>query len=237
MKNMYCILTITRYPKWLGFAGFFSMALFRFFLWFNKKTSFWKLLGCGKNGSFDIKPDLRQWGILLVVESHKIDEMTLKNIAPFIYRYITFFKCEIFSITMQPIEGYGKWNGRNCFGDLKGFNDYEGIICVLTRATIRLNRVKNFLKHTQAVSAQMLAAPGFLASVGIGEVPFIKQATFSIWKSKTQMKDFAYGMKKHIEVIKKTRDEKWYSEEMFVRFKPILCSGTLNGVNPLERIL
>lgn len=234
---MYCILTIARYPKWLGFAGFFSMFLFRFFLWFNKKISFWKLLGCGKNGSFDIKPDLRQWGILLVVEKGEGEAMKLKNLAPFIYRYLTFFKCEIFSIAMQPLEGHGKWDGKKCFGELNGFSDYEGIICVLTRATIRLKRLKNFWKQTKTVSAQMYAAPGFLASVGIGEIPFIKQATFSIWNSKTQMRAFAYSMKNHVEVIKKTRNENWYSEEMFVRFKPIFYSGTLNGINPMERIL
>jgi hypothetical protein len=35
-------------------------------------------------------------------------------------------------------------------------------------------------------------------------------------------------------VIKKTRKEDWYSEELFARFKIISGSGTLNGVDPLS---
>jgi heme-degrading monooxygenase HmoA len=67
----------------------------------------------------------------------------------------------------------------------------------------------------------MATAPGFITSVGIGEVPFIKQATFSIWESKEQMRSFAYKLPLHKEVIKKTHQEKWYSEDMFTRFKVI----------------
>ncbi len=67
----------------------------------------------------------------------------------------------------------------------------------------------------------MASAPGFQTSFGIGEVPWIKQATFSIWSSKADMKAFAYQMHEHATVIAKTRKEKWYSEDLFMRFKPL----------------
>jgi hypothetical protein len=35
-------------------------------------------------------------------------------------------------------------------------------------------------------------------------------------------------------VIKKTRNEDWYSEELFARFKIISGTGTLNGIDPLS---
>jgi heme-degrading monooxygenase HmoA len=50
-------------------------------------------------------------------------------------------------------------------------------------------------------------------------VPLTKQATFSIWESEAEMKAYAYKMRAHQEVIKRTRDENWYSEEMFLRFR------------------
>lgn len=238
---MYCVLTIARYPRWLGIAGFFSMAFFRIPLWLNKKISFWKLLGCGKNGSFNIKPDWRQWGILTVCNEQWAGEenafSVTKQLSPFIAKYLKFFRCEIFTIILQPIEGHGEWDGKKPFGELPKQTNYDGVVCVLTRATIRLNRLRNFWKHTSAVAAQMANAPGFMASVGIGEIPFLKQATFSIWQSKELMKQFAYGMLQHTEVIRKTRNEKWYSEDMFVRFKPIAWFGKLNGINPFERKL
>ena len=47
------------------------------------------------------------------------------------------------------------------------------------------------------------------------------------------MKNFAYNMHQHQDVIRKTRKEDWYSEDMFTRFIPIACYGTINGINPL----
>jgi heme-degrading monooxygenase HmoA len=82
----------------------------------------------------------------------------------------------------------------------------------------------------------MTKADGYLHSIGIGEAPFFRQATLSIWASMEKMKAFAYGSKEHADVIRKTRKEDWYSEELFARFKVISSSGKLNGVNPLENI-
>ena len=83
----------------------------------------------------------------------------------------------------------------------------------------------------------MSGANGFITSFGIGEVPWIKQATFSIWRSKADMKKFAYTMQQHADVIRKTRKENWYSEDMFIRFVPLAAYGSINGKNPLEGIL
>ena len=47
------------------------------------------------------------------------------------------------------------------------------------------------------------------------------------------MKQFAYSMQEHAEVIRKTRKEDWYSEEMFVRFIIVGSRGSLHGKNPL----
>jgi len=101
---------------------------------------------------------------------------------------------------------------------------------LLTRATIRLKKLALFNEHVEEVSNDMRKADGFLFSVGIGESPRLKQATFSIWQSKEQMKQFAYKMKDHAEVIQKTRKENWYSEDMFVRFKVLKTWGTIKGV-------
>jgi hypothetical protein len=100
-------------------------------------------------------------------------------------------------------------------------NEIEGKIAVLTRATIRLSKLKSFWKSVPDVSAQMQDAKGLIASFGIGEIPFIKQATLSIWEDVESMKTFAYQMKAHQTVIQKTRKENWYSEEMFTRFEVI----------------
>ena len=137
--------------------------------------------------------------------------------------------------TAKTIEGHGTWDGKEVFGPLAKQTGHEGITAVLTRATIRLNKLRNFWKNVDSVAVQMNAAEGFITSFGIGEMPWIKQATFSVWQSKSDMKDFAYKMQQHAEVIRKTRKEDWYSEDMFVRFIPLACKGSVNGTNPIKR--
>ncbi len=239
---MFCTLTIARYPKWLGWAGFLSMAIFRLPLAWNKGISFWKLMGTGKNGTFDIVPDWRQWAVLivkseeLIVKSDPTINSSLLTIN-FLTSWFRFFRCETWTLELEPIEGHGTWDGKKCFGELPRQTDHEGMIAVLTRATIRISKLRSFWKNVDGVAGQMEKADGFITSLGIGEVPFIKQATFSTWESKEHMKQFAYNMREHAEVIRKTRQENWYSEDMFVRFKILGSYGSLHGKNLLERKL
>ncbi|MCX6209388.1 MAG: hypothetical protein NTZ59_07735, partial [Bacteroidetes bacterium] len=73
---MICIVTIIRYPKYFGWAGVLSMALFHLPFLFNKKKQFYKLMGTGKDGSFSTKPDLRQWAILVISN----EELGVRNL-------------------------------------------------------------------------------------------------------------------------------------------------------------
>ena len=207
-------------------------------------------MGTGKNGSFDKTPDWAQWAILVIDQSNTqskqeswraplnmIEEkLYLKNrYGSFICNWWTFFKCEIWTIVLNPIEGHGLWDGIQPFGPVPQKSDYEGPIAILTRATIKLNKLADFWGNVDKVASRMAGAPGFLTSFGIGEVPWIKQATFSIWSSKAEMKAFAYKMHEHAAVIAKTRKEKWYSEDLFMRFIPLGSFGKVKGINPLKQ--
>ena len=236
-------LTIIRYRKRFIPFAFLAMMLFRFPLWFNKRSRFWKLMGSGKNGSFDKRPDLCQWAILSVsnirfkhvqLKHYKGELLLQKLYGKFIGRWLTLFNCETITYLLESIEGHGLWDGKPVFGELPKQSDYDGQIAILTRATIRLSQLKKFWKNVDGVASKMAAADGFITSYGIGEIPLLKQATFSVWQSKEAMKSFAYQMKEHREVIQKTRQEKWYSEDMFVRFKIMGCIGSVNGINPLK---
>jgi hypothetical protein len=244
---MITTLTIVRYPKWLAWVGIISMAVFRLPLWINSSISFWKLMGSGKNGSFDKTPDLRQWAILSVFESAKqsqviaqLNEKDHQKIlvqfyGSFISNWWSFWNCEIWTIVLNPIEGHGLWDGKEVFGNLSKQTDYEGNIAILTRATIRFKKMKSFWSNVASVADKMNNLDGFIGSYGIGEIPWKKQATFSIWESKLAMRNFAYKMQAHATVIQKTKKEDWYSEEMFVRFIPMASYGSLRGIDPLKR--
>ena len=239
---MQVTLTIIRYPKKLIYFALLAMAIHRFPLWFNKNITFFKLMGCGKNGTFDKHPDWQQWGIFTVnempLQSSSLDkgEVIAKLYGKLIASWFRLFNCETWTIFLNPIEGHGSWDGKNPFGKIEKSTEYAGPIAILTRATIRVSKLNAFWKNVSGVAQQMASAEGLITSIGIGEIPFIKQATFSIWKSKDDMKKFAYQMHQHQEVIKKTRKENWYSEDMFVRFIPVHTIGSINGVDPLGKV-
>ncbi len=236
-------LTIIRYRKRFIPFAILAMAVHHIPLWLNRKISFYKLLGCGRNGTFDKNPDWQQWGILTAtteepaISTGNASDLTGILYGRFISYWFKFFNAETWTILLEPIEGHGKWDGKEAFGKYEKQSSYTGPVAVLTRATIRLSKLADFWKNVGSVAVQMNGAAGFVTSVGIGEMPFIKQATFSIWQSKDAMKAFAYQMREHQEVIKKTRKENWYSEDMFTRFKPLHSHGTIRGVNPLQGML
>ena len=193
-------------------------------------------MGTGKNGTFDKEPDWQQWALLCVYKEGKQPAGNEPVYGNFIKKWYRFFRCELFTMLLEPLEGHGTWDGKKVFGNLPPKSGYSGPVAVLTRATIRINKLKYFWQNVAPVAAKMNTAAGFLFSAGIGELPWIKQATFSVWQSKEDMMAFAYGMKEHAEVIQKTRKQKWYSEDMFTRFRLLESMGTVNGRNPLESV-
>jgi hypothetical protein len=100
-----------------------------------------------------------------------------------------------------------------------------GMLGVLTRATIRPRHLRAFWRDVPAASRALEKAPGLVASIGVGELPLIRQATFSLWRDTEAMKRYAYGTAEHREVIERTRREGWYSEELFARFAVVDVVG------------
>ncbi|MBE7174979.1 MAG: DUF3291 domain-containing protein [Mucilaginibacter polytrichastri] len=227
-------LTLVRYRKRAVFFALLAMAIHRLPLWLDRRCSFWKLLGSGRNGTFDKTPDWQQWGLLATWET-RADFIDFHE-KSFISRWWRTFGAERYTMLCEPLESHGKWSGKQPFPS-PGFAGYTGPVAILTRAQIRFSRLKNFWSHVDAVAARMRTAPGFVYSAGVGEAPLYLQATFSVWKSLDDVKQFAYREREHADVVRKTREENWYSEELFARFKPIEVFGTIKGENPLQSIV
>ncbi|MBN8858394.1 MAG: DUF3291 domain-containing protein [Sphingobacteriales bacterium] len=220
-------ITIIKYPKQYIFFALLAMAIHRLPLLVNRGIYFWKLLGCGKGGGFSRQPDWRQWAVLTSgdqIDFSKIShEQLLKKLyGNFIAGWYRFFRCGVSTILLEPVSGHGCWDGKQPFGSLAPGAVPVAPVAVLTRATIRAGKIKRFWEHMDEVSHQLHRVPGLISSLSIGEIPFLKQATFSIWNSSEDMHAFAYGTVRHINVVQKTREEKWYTEELFVRFKVLV---------------
>lgn len=226
MTNL-AVLTISRYPAKHKITAFHSMALFRPPLALNKAMRFYKLMGCGKGGTFSKQPDWQQYAIFSVSDRDAVPPVHEMAYAAwrkfyygnFIHGYWNRAGAETTTFILEPILSHGTWDRKNIFPAPFSDSNNGEPIAVLTRASIRLSRAREFWNNVPPVQHQMKEAEGLRFSVGIGEMPYLRQATFSVWENAEAMKSFAYKMQEHRDVIQKTRSRNWYSEEMFTRFR------------------
>jgi hypothetical protein len=127
---------------------------------------------------------------------------------------------------MHTIKSHGKWSKQNPFEASVAF-DKTKPLAVITRATIKPLLAYQFWKNVPTVSKSMDNYEELIFSKGIGEFPLLMQATFSLWSNAEAMMNYAYKNPKHAEMVKKTRELNWYSEELFARFQPFYQEGNL----------
>jgi spheroidene monooxygenase len=69
--------------------------------------------------------------------------------------------------------------------------------------------------------------------IGIGEVPWLQQVTFSIWPDSATMAAFARSDGAHAQAIRAVREGGWFREELYARFRVLGDVGSWNGASPL----
>ena len=192
---------------------------------------FYKLGGTGKGLGFSAQPN---WNRYVLLEAWRSREDWRRFLAdsPVVKRFRKYGR-EIWWMTMRPIRAHGLWDGKSVFRASSAETTVLSRVAVMTRATIRLGGLPNFWSEVPAVSRSLEKASGLLCSLGFGERPWIRQATFSVWNSPQDFETFAYGDEDHRRVIQRTKDEKWYKEELFARFLPLESGGTWEGKNPV----
>lgn len=190
---------------------------------------FWKLLGMGDG--FSLRPDFGAYGLLAVWVSPEHADAFFAQAQ--VMRRFRSRADEVWTVRMVATQSRGAWSGVNPFQPTAAPD--EGPLCVLTRATIRWRRLVAFWSRVPDTNRSLVDTPGLVLSIGIGEAPVVRQATFSLWRSEADMRAFAYRTPVHAEVIRRTRDEAWYAEDLFARFKPISSEGTWRGDDPLAR--
>lgn len=194
---------------------------------------FFKLLGAGHGEGFSLRPDFGRYGLFMVWKNEEAADNFLSN-NNIMQRYKE-RSFEVWGCTLAPISAYGSWSGTNPFKvPNKNHAGHSGAVAVLTRASIRTDKLMRFWQHVPETSYAIAHAPGLLASIGVGELPFIRQATMSFWESLDYAVDFAYKNEIHKAVIQKTRTENWYSEELFARFEIINSWGSWKNTDPLK---
>ena len=185
--------------------------------------TFFKPLGTGSGNGFSVKPDFSTFGFLAVFKS---EELAKEFLGTDVVKEYTQTTVSYSHVLMRTVKSHGEWSKLKPFESSVEY-DKTKPLAVITRATIKPKLAYQFWKNVPAVSKSMDKYDELIFSKGIGEFPLLMQATFSLWSSAEAMMNYAYKNPKHAEMVKKTRELNWYSEELFARFQPFYQEGNL----------
>ncbi len=185
---------------------------------------FFKVLGAGYESGFGLRPSASRqafFGVFEDAESadHFIHDSTLMKG----YRQ---HSREFFSVKLRVFSSRGSWSGMTL--PVTDDEPTHGPMAALTRASIRPGLAREFWKHAPLTQRSLEGAEGCLFAAGVGEAPLLRQATFTMWESVAHMDAYARSGA-HLEAIKVSKLNNYFSESMFVRFVPYDAQGLWLG--------
>jgi hypothetical protein len=211
-------------------AAFGHLGLDRRLLRHTPGLVFWRLLGTGSGRDTGPGADLRRTALFAVWHDEAaLDEFL--GASPVAGRWQRAH--ERYTVRLRGLGGHGTWRGVDVLGAIERAVEGTGPVAAVTRADVRLRHWRTFARAGEPVNAELQGAGGLLAVVGVGEAPVGRQGTFSLWRSAKDLAAFAYRMPEHAAVVRRTRIERWYGEELFARFHPYASDGTWDGHDPL----
>jgi spheroidene monooxygenase len=198
------------------------------------EVRFWKLCGSGTGEGFTPRPNTAVWAILAVWPDEPTARARIES-AP-VYRRWRDHASEMWTIFLSPLSARGEWSGVQPFAAPASAPAPEGPLAALTRATLRPRALLPFWGRVPDISAVIGQDPNVVFKIGIGEVPWVHQVTFSVWPDAASMAAFARGDGPHGRAIRAVREEGWFREELYARFRVLGDAGTWEGRHPLGRL-
>ena len=187
-----------------------------------------KLCGSGVGEWFTPIPDTSVYAILATWPDHDTARRAMFG-TPVFRRYAAMAD-ETMTLFLTPTAARGLWDGAAPFTPQKAETD--GPVAALTRATVRMRTARRFWRHEPAITKAIGANPDVLFKIGIGELPLVRQATFSIWPDTASMAEFARTDGPHATAIRAVRDEGLFKEELYARFRVDAIEGRWAGRTP-----
>lgn len=188
---------------------------------------FVKVMGSGEGGGFGLKPSGTHRGLFLGFD----DEASARDFIAHSTQLAAWraHARECLVTLLRATSSKGSWSGAALAvtATAPGLHD-DAPIAAITRASIRPRHARAFWHLSPPAEASLAAADGCLLAAGLGEAPFLRQCTFSLWRNTAAMDAYARSGA-HQQAIRAACGGGYFSESMFVRFVPLLMHGTWQG--------
>jgi len=203
--------------------GYARFVIQRFFMRGVAGLVFFKVMGSGFDGGFGLRPSgSRQALFCLFSDEAAADNFLASSIAQ---SYASRSR-EFCTAKLRAYSCKGTWAGRAI--DVTVSAPESGPIATLTRASIKPLSARRFWRMQPASEVSLKQASGCLLATGVGEAPFFRQATFSLWAGVDAMNAYA-RTGAHLAAIQAANAGGFFSESMFARFVPLGLKGSWRG--------
>lgn len=185
--------------------------------------TFFKVLGSGAGGGFSVLPDLTTYAILQVWEDESWANKFFNSSS--IFEEYKNHSQEHWITYAKNISATGTWSGSEPFEPSNGIDTRNKSLLVITRATVRFRSLLNFWSLVPMSQKSYLGNEGVLYTKGVGEIPIVEMATYSLWKTEAELTKFAQDKNGHGKSSKRALKKNWFRESLFSRFQPYKVEG------------
>ena len=204
--------------------GILRLMFARLGLWKTPGLKFYKHMGSGKNGGFSIHPSGTHQALFCVFQDiTSLEEFYQSS------RLIRWYRAhaqDFFSVKLKAYSIKGQWSG--FAPHITAEAPTAGPIVSITRASIKPLYCIPFWRKQPAAEISLEQSSGCIIAAGIGEAPFFRQATFTIWESQAAMDQYA-RQGAHQNAIRASLSGHYFSESMFSRYIPFDADGSWKG--------
>ncbi|MEM6616088.1 MAG: spheroidene monooxygenase [Pseudomonadota bacterium] len=189
-------------------------------------ASFVKQFGTGTGEGFTPLPNFGVYAVMCTWPSLERAREAVECERPLV-RYQS-HASETLNLFLSATSSRGEWDGRKPF-EVTSPPTPSLPVAVLTRATVKPSHVMRFWRHTPGISDDIRRQNHLMFKLGMGEVPWLQQVTFSIWNDVEALRQFAYQNKAHREAIADVRNHNRFKEELYARFEVLASEGSWMG--------
>lgn len=190
--------------------------------------TFHKQLGTGAGAGFSTRPDWSRYGLLCVWDNMDAAERAMDK-ARVVEAYRRHAAHHV-TLYLETTRTRGLWDGREPFA-VCADAAADGPIVALTRATLDPFKAIRFWRLVSSISDEAETERTQHFMLGLGEVPYLHQMTFSIWSDEAQMRRFSLASATHGEAVKRAYGEGWFRESLFARFNLFKVEGAWPGLD------